>query len=372
MDDKYAKQIRNILFIALTILLLAVFKVTASVSINLVLSVFISFFVMPLANSLEKHKVPSILATIISILLIIVIIVAACMFMVSAVNSLVSTLPSYAPRVRQIDGALVDTIRRWVELPEGFSIIGALNIDWIGSVIMPALKKISSQTVSILSDALVVLLFTIFLLLERHTIIPKIIMVSSKTTEPDRVSSIMDNINHQVSKYIAIKMIISAITGVCFYLIAVFTKLDFANLWGVLAFVLNFIPNIGSIIVTFLTIFMSVVQFLPNWTPVLIVAISTILVQNILGNIIEPRIQGSQLNLSPFVILASVSIFGYIWGIMGMFLSVPLLSVLEIIFANMESTKGVAIILSSGRSLRKKIRSERRNKQNSQFSDILF
>ena len=128
--------------------------------------------------------------------------------------------------------------------------------------------------------------------------------------------------------------------------------LDFAFLWGVLAVVMNFIPTIGSIVITVLTIFMAVVQFLPNWTPILIVAAGTILTQNIIGNIIDPRLQGNQLNLSPFVILVALSVFGYVWGIVGMFLAVPLLSVLQIVFANMEETKPIAILMSSGNSFR--------------------
>ena len=187
--------------------------------------------------------------------------------------------------------------------------------------------------------------------LERHTLIPKITYAASKDKE-GRVQAIWDRINRQVSKYIGIKSIVSVITGAFFYIVGKSVGLDFAFLWGVLAVVMNFIPTIGSIVITVLTIFMAVVQFLPNWTPILIVAAGTILTQNIIGNIIDPRLQGNQLNLSPFVILVALSVFGYVWGIVGMFLAVPLLSVLQIVFANMEETKPIAILMSSGNSFR--------------------
>ncbi|MDD3929557.1 MAG: AI-2E family transporter, partial [Sphaerochaeta sp.] len=116
------------------------------------------------------------------------------------------------------------------------------------------------------------------------------------------------------------------------------------------AFVFNFIPSIGSVIITTLTIFMALVQFAPDWTSVFYVAIMTISTQMILGNIIDPRLQGGQLNLSPFVILVSLSLWGFIWGIPGMFISVPLTSVLQILCANIKSLRPVAILISSGKS----------------------
>jgi hypothetical protein len=124
-------------------------------------------------------------------------------------------------------------------------------------------------------------------------------------------------------------------------------------LYGILAFVFNFIPSIGSIIVTVLTILMCIVQFAPVWSPVIFVGIMTLSIEMVLGNIIDPKLQGGQLNLSPVFILISLAIWGYIWGIVGMFIAVPLTCCCEILCANIKGLQPIAIILSGGTSVKR-------------------
>jgi AI-2 transport protein TqsA len=371
--DTNLKHIRTLLSLLLVIAVMAVCKITGEVSITLLLSIFIFILVLPFVNALEKAKLPSWLATIMAVLLIIVLMLAFVWFVFYTVDVLVRRIPTYASKLDDLDNFIQALVSKWVDLPDDFSIFNVVQIDWVGGVVMPMLKSISSSAVSIVSNALVTILMTVFLLLERHTLIPKLSYAvnynrkqqrkpifadddysaqeKKKEDEQDeKVQKIWDRINKQVSKYIGIKTIVSIITGLMFYIVAKSVGLDFAFLWGVLATVLNFIPTIGSIVITVLTIFMAIIQFLPNWTPILVVAAGTILTENIIGNFIDPRLQGNQLNLSPFVILVALSIFGYVWGIVGMFLAVPLLSVLQIVFANMDETRPIAMLISSGHS----------------------
>ena len=403
--ERNLKHIRTLLSVLLVIAVMAVCKVTGEVSITLLLSIFIFILVLPLVNALEKLKAPSWLATIIAVLLIVVLMLAFVWFVFYTVDVLVRKVPTYASKLDDLDMFVQTLISKWVDLPEDFSIFNLIQIDWLGGVVMPMLKSVSSSTVSILSNALVTILMTVFLLLERHTLIPKLKYVATYNrkverkpifedenqdpslaeSQDDKVQKILDRINKQVSKYIAIKTIVSVMTGAMFYVVAKAVGLDFAFLWGVLATVLNFIPTIGSIVITVLTIFMAIIQFLPNWTPILIVAAGTLLTENIIGNFIDPRLQGNQLNLSPFVILVALSVFGYVWGIVGMFLAVPLLSVLQIVFANMDETKPIAMLISSGHSFNTEVqgpsksRKKKAQKNNSQEEtdgfyegDVLF
>lgn len=349
--ERLLKQIKTLLSAILVVIVMAICKVTGDVSITIVLSLFLFILMLPIVNSLEKAKFPSWLATLIAVLIVVVLMLAVVMFLFYTVDVLVRKVPTYASKLNDLDVFLKGLLGKWFDIPEDVSVFSIMKIDWVGGVIMPALRSVSSSAVGIGRNVLVTLLMAVFLLLERHTLIPKITYAASKEKE-GRVQSIWDRINRQVSKYIGIKSIVSVITGAFFYIVGKSVGLDFAFLWGVLAVVMNFIPTIGSIVITVLTIFMAVVQFLPNWTPILIVAAGTILTQNIIGNIIDPRLQGNQLNLSPFVILVALSVFGYVWGIVGMFLAVPLLSVLQIVFANMEETKPIAILMSSGNSFR--------------------
>ena len=349
--ERLLKQIKTLLSAILVVIVMAICKVTGDVSITIVLSLFLFVLMLPIVNSLEKAKFPSWLATLIAVLIVVVLMLAVVMFLFYTVDVLVRKVPTYASKLNDLDVFLKGLLGKWFDIPEDVSVFSIMKIDWVGGVIMPALRSVSSSAVGIGRNVLVTLLMAVFLLLERHTLIPKITYAASKDKE-GRVQSIWDRINRQVSKYIGIKSIVSVITGAFFYIVGKSVGLDFAFLWGVLAVVMNFIPTIGSIVITVLTIFMAVVQFLPNWTPILIVAAGTILTQNIIGNIIDPRLQGNQLNLSPFVILVALSVFGYVWGIVGMFLAVPLLSVLQIVFANMDETKPIAILMSSGNSFR--------------------
>jgi len=197
-----------------------------------------------------------------------------------------------------------------------------------------------------------VILFVMFMLLEKQLFIPKMYMAFSRQNGFG-IASVFERISRQVSKYLVLKAVISLLTGFLFYLTSVIAGLDVPMLYGVLAFVFNFIPSIGSVIVTILTILMSVIQFAPQWSPVVFVSVMTISIQMILGNIIDPKLQGGQLNLSPVVILISLSVWGYIWGIVGMFIAVPLTSCIQILCANIQQLKPVAIILSSGKNYRR-------------------
>ncbi|MBQ7507877.1 MAG: AI-2E family transporter, partial [Spirochaetales bacterium] len=281
-----------------------------------------------------------------------------------------------------LDVILKGMVGRWIDIPDDVSFLSSLKIDWVGTVIMPVLRGVSSSAINILSNVLLIILMTVFLLGERHVIIPKMMNFITSGTE-DKLSVIWDRIVRQVSKYISIKVFVSILTGALFYVVALIAKLDFALLWGVMAVVLNFIPTIGSIIITVLVTLMAVVQFAPSIGPILFVGISAVVIQNAVGNFLDPRLSGNSLNLSPFIILVALGIFGYIWGIVGMFLAVPLLSVLQIICANVDATRPIAMLISSGRSYkrqshlgretREKKRAARKGGNYEDFSDdIMF
>ena len=371
MKEKYLKQIRNILFFILAVTLMGICKITSSVSINLIMSMFIFLIMLPVVSALERRKVPGGLATLISALIAVLVVSGAAGFILYTVNQLINILPGYIVRLNFLDSYLMGIISKVRGVPHQDSLVKFLNIDWATSL-MPLLRSVSSSAISIIKNSLVILLLAMFLMMERHTLIPKLSSITQNSENPEKVAIMMDRINRQVSKYLGMKLLLSTITGILFYVTCFAVGLDLAFLWGVLAVILNFIPTFGSIIITLITIFMAVLQFLPNWTPVIIVAAGTIATQTIIGNILDPKLQGNQLNLSPFFILASLSIFGYIWGIIGMFLAVPIMSIMQIIFANMDSTRGIAILVSSGSSLKKRMKAEKKSLEPGLFDDVMF
>ena len=335
--------------LGLIVLALFVLKATSEVMIPVAFALFLFAFVNPLMEKLSKFKIPNVISIILIMLFVVSIFLVVGYFMGIMVNLLIAKLPYYAERVKAVDILLSQYVIKYLDdVPRDFSIISSLNVDWY-SLLMGWLTSISSRVLSLLSDVMIILITLMFLLFERSTFMPKV-SVALDNDKGQKLSSLLGKINKQIAKYLSFKTIISLATGLCFYLTALVTGLDFALLWGFLAFVLNFIPTIGSIIVTGLTIFMAVIQFTPDWIMIVYVAVLTISIEMVLGNIIDPRIQGVQLNISPLMILISLSFWGYIWGIAGMFLAVPIMSIIQIVCLMVPSLKPIAIILSSGKS----------------------
>ena len=307
MNEKTEKQIstiKTVLVVLLIITVLAISKISGKVSIQIMLSFFIFLLVLPLVSILEKAKLPQWLATVITVLVIIVVVLFFVWFVFFSVDLLIQKVPDYAARINDLDGLLKSIAGKWIEIPEDASFFSMLNVDWVADVIMPTLRSVSSSAISLLSTVLLVVLLTVFLLIERHTFIPKLLSFIHQGDE-GKLTVLWERIIKQVNKYITIKVFVSLLTGILFYVVCLIAKLDFAFLWGVLAVVLNFIPTIGSIIITVLVTLMAVVQYAPSIGWILFVGISAIVIQNVVGNFLDPRLSGNSLNLSPFIILVA-------------------------------------------------------------------
>lgn len=345
---------KTALIILTFIAVAAALKVAGSVTLPLVISVFLFLLLNPFLNRLEKMKVPRWLGVVIAMLLLLIILLFAGWFFFFTIDRLVQRLPMYIRRFTVIDAWLAELL----DLDAGTSFLTYINFDWQG-IILSSLSSVSEKAISVVSTASLIYIFVLFLLLERQSLIPKL-KIAAPRGKGMRVAVLFERVNRQISKYLLLKAVISIATGILFYLACLATGLDFAIMWGVLAFILNFIPSIGSIIITIMTITMALLQFFPNWANIIYVAVLMISIQTVLGNILDPRIQGVQLNLSPFVILVSLSFWGYIWGVAGMFLAVPITSVLQIVCANVQSLKPIAVMIGSGKTYRKAIEEEKR------------
>ena len=352
-DDK-----KTILYIIAVILVLTVLKLAESVMLPLVISFFIFLLFNPMLNRMEKMKIPRFLGVLIVMVLLLIGFSVAAWFFFFSVDRLIQRLPMYIRRFSVIDVWLSEKLN----LDSGTSFLSILNFDW-GGIILSSLSSVSGRAISVVSRAALIYIFVLFLLLERQSLIPKL-KVAIPNGKGMKIAVMFERVNRQISRYLLLKAVISLGTGILFYLSCLATGLDFALIWGVLAFIFNFIPSIGSIIITLMTMLMALLQFFPNWANILYVAILMISIQMVLGNILDPRIQGIQLNLSPFIILTSLTLWGFIWGVAGMFLAVPIMSILQIVFANVKSLKPLAVLVGSGKSYRKVLAQEqKRNKE---------
>jgi predicted PurR-regulated permease PerM len=160
-----------------------------------------------------------------------------------------------------------------------------------------------------------------------------------------RFQSISDQIYTSTNKYITLKTYVSLLTAGLSYLVLVIIGVDYAFLWAFLIFLFNYIPYIGSLIATVLPAIFAILQFGSFW-PFLWVLVFVEAVQLVVGNYIEPKIMGKSLNLSPLVVVITLSLWGYLWDILGMVISVPITSIMLIVLAQFPSTRNISILLS--------------------------
>lgn len=216
------------------------------------------------------------------------------------------------------------------------------------------LQGFLAGTVSSLSatvgNIIIVIIYIVFLLLEEVTFSKKIDLIFPEPKRRERIQNILNEIYISTNKYITLKTGISILTGGLSYVVLLFFGIDYAFLWAFLIFLFNYIPYIGSLIATFLPAIFAFVQFGSIWSFVW-VFVSVEAIQIIVGNYIEPKMMGKSLNLSPLVVVLALSFWGYVWDLLGMFLSVPITSVLLITLAQFPSTRNIAILLTENGNL---------------------
>jgi predicted PurR-regulated permease PerM len=216
----------------------------------------------------------------------------------------------------------------------------AAQID-IGS----AVSKIAGGMLSLAGDAGMVAIYVLFILIEQRFFDAKLSALFADGESESRVRGIIEHIQAQIRQYLYLKTLVSAATGLLSYAILLWVGVDYAAFWAFLIFLFNFIPTIGSLLGVAFPVVLALVQF-DTLTPFLILLAALGAVQFTIGNLLEPRLMGSSLNLSPLVVILALSLWGQLWGIVGMFLSVPLTVILMIIFSNFTATRRVALALS--------------------------
>ena len=212
---------------------------------------------------------------------------------------------------------------------------------------LPALfAYLAGSFTTMVTSGGLILIYIAFLFLEQGNIDRKISSLVDNPDKERKVRRVMNQIKQDINKYISIKVFTSSLTGVLSYTLLKIVDVDFAGVWGLLIFLLNFIPTIGSIIATIFPALISLAQY-DGYTQFFIVLGGVGLLQNLIGNFLEPRMMGTSFNLSPLLILLNLGLWGYIWGVIGMFLCVPFLIIIFIVLGHFPQTKPIAIMLSS-------------------------
>ncbi|MEQ8304487.1 MAG: AI-2E family transporter [Cyclobacteriaceae bacterium] len=207
------------------------------------------------------------------------------------------------------------------------------------------LQGVISSLTAVLGNLVLIVIYIIFILLEEVTFKAKMEKLFTTSSQRERFSRISEQIFVSTNKYITLKTFVSFLTGFLSYLVLVLIGVDYAFLWAFLIFLFNYIPYIGSLIATVLPAIFALLQFGSFW-PFFWVLVLVEAIQLIVGNYVEPKVIGKSLNLSPLVVVITLSFWGALWDILGMIISVPITSIMLIVLAQFPFTRSVAILLS--------------------------
>lgn len=218
-------------------------------------------------------------------------------------------------------------------------LIGNLDIRALAATTATALADIASS-------AALVFIYVLFLLLEQGGFNRKLSALFTDDTREAEVRRILHRIGTDIQTYLRIKVMLSLLIGIYGYVVLWALGVDFAPFWSALLFLFNFIPTVGWPMALVGPVLFALLQF-DSITPFVIVAFGIGIVQLVVNNFVEPAMMGRSLNVSPFVIILALVVFGTLWGLVGMVLCVPILVIVMIILANFPRTRGFAVLLSA-------------------------
>jgi predicted PurR-regulated permease PerM len=333
----------------MVILGVAVLKLTSSVLLPLTIAILLAFVLEPVVRFLGKYHIPRITSILLSSALIVIGLYSMGLALFSSGRTILSSYPKYEDRLTEIYVG----IARFFELSydEHLSFLENLwNQLGIRTRVRIITLSLSNDFIIFLKDALMVVLFVFFLLTEASFFRDKVFL-AFEGKRSGQIYKISHDVVHEVTRYLSIKFLISLATGAVVAGLLKIAGLEFPLVWGMIQFILNFIPSIGSIAAGVGASVFALLQFWPLPQPVIAVALSMLGTNMIIGNVLEPKIMGDNLGLSPIVVLVSLVIWGWIWGFAGMILAVPMTVIIRIVCENIPSLEPVSILLASQRSL---------------------
>lgn len=336
---------RALMVFASTIVILAGLKAAADIIVPFLLAAFIALLCTTPLLWLNRRGIPNTLSVIIVLVGLLGISIVLGITVGSSLKKFTKALPTYRTSLqKQTEGLVAYLSEKGLNVDEyRESVTETIDPSSAMGMAGTTLKKASG----VLTNGFLILLTVVFILLEAVSMPKKLNRVLK---HPEKTLAGFDTFVHSVKHYLFIKTIVSAITGLLAGIATAVIGIDFPILWGVLAFALNFVPNIGSFIAAFPPLLLGTVQHGPK--AIVSVSICYIAINVIMGNIIEPRLTGQGLGLSTLVVFLSLIFWGWLLGPVGMLLSVPLTMIVKIACESNEKTQAIGILLGSASGTR--------------------
>jgi predicted PurR-regulated permease PerM len=327
---------RLLLMLAALVVVVAGLKAAESVIVPVLFAAFMAIISAPLLFWLQRKRVPSGLAVTLVVVGVVGAMALIGTLLGTSVTDFTNAIPTYRGRLSEILKSAVAWAAQYNVQLEASELLGYVDpgqaMGWISSAL--------ASVAALLSNALFVVLTMVFILLEAAAL-PRKLRVAMDDPEADlgKFSKIATEIN----SYLVIKTLVSLGTGLAAGLSVWAIGVDFPFLWGLVAFLLNFIPNIGSIIAAAPPILLALVQY--GGGRALAVTVAYTIINLVMGNVIEPHFMGRRLGLSSLVVFLSLVVWGWVWGPIGMLLSVPLTMIVKILLENSDEFRGIAVLL---------------------------
>lgn len=305
--------------------------------ITLSIAIIIFSLTSDAIHAIAKLKVPTWFATIAALFALSIFLLWLVATIVSQVNEIVSTSISYAERVQSLVPELTDWMGPNAQTAVE-SFFSSINVTgWI--------RQVAAQASNLFSGVVMILLYVGFMFSERIWFPVKIERLTGDPDKARKVRAIISSIMRSVNRYLVIKALVSALTAALVWLIFWTAGLDLAGPIAMITFILNFIPTIGSIIATVVAVLLALVQT-GDVPETVVIGLACTCVHFLIGNILDPMLLGQTLRMSSFGIVLSLAVWGAVWGLPGMFLSVPIMAAIMIICAHIPWLRPVAVLLS--------------------------
>jgi predicted PurR-regulated permease PerM len=323
---------------AAVIIVMAGIKAASAIMVPFLLSLFIAIACSPLINLASRYRVPRWLSVTLVILLIIVIGFMLAGLVGQSLAEFRQNLPTYQKQLSTEFVWIVEQLRNFNIFIDKDLILNHLDPGTAMSVATNFLSGLGG----VLSNLFLIILTVIFMLFEAESI-PKRVHIALR--DPGMKLHHIDRFLQSVKDYLGIKSLVSLATGTLIGIWLYILGVDHFMLWAVLAFLLNFIPNIGSIIAAIPAVLVAFLEF--GFAKAGLTGLGFIVVNTVMGNVIEPRFMGRGLGLSTLVVFLSLIFWGWLLGSVGMLLSVPLTMIVKIALESREETMWLAVLLSA-------------------------
>ena len=331
---------RFLLLAAAFVILVAGMQAAVSLLVPFLLSLFVAVIATPPLFYLKSKGIPGGWAILIVVLGIVIVGLLLGWLVGGSLNDFTGNLPKYQERLSTQSQGL----QQWLA-QHGISLNAGFLLNYLDpGKAMGLAGSLLSGLGNVLTQALLILITVIFMLLEAAVFSTKLQALSD---DPQASLQRITEITSSIKRYMMIKTSTSLLTGVLVTVLLLIVGVDYPVLWGLLAFLFNYVPNIGSIIAALPALLLALVQL--GLGGALWSALGYLLINTLVGNVIEPRFMGKGLGLSPLIVFISLVFWGWVLGPVGMFLSVPLTMTVKIVLDSSDETRGFAVLLGQER-----------------------